>query len=223
MKWQLSDGLIPYRLQYWVDHLRLDHLIMKRSAKRPRRRSRSSDQDRAPNGPNRNNRSEMWNHFLEVKSVAGQAYAKCKHCPAVQDYDKPINPGHPKEKGLYKKDGTGNLKTHMLTCHVDKMPPPTLPVGQMQLNYPAVTGPVFKVTEEQAVKQVYSVCYQSRNSIFSFYSLTMKYPWHCWYHLWWMGTTLSPLLMKRTSESSPVLFAKSLSAFHPPHWRHGSF
>lgn len=94
------------------------------------KRSRTSDK----------NRSDMWEHFQEVKSNNGTKYAKCKHCPQVQCYDKPINPDDGREKGLYKKDGTGNMMQHMLKMHPNILPPPKLP-GQMQLSFTSASSP----------------------------------------------------------------------------------
>lgn len=95
--------------------------------------------------PNKQNRAGIREHFKEVKSKGRVKYAKCLHCPQVQDYEKPIDPKHPGEKGLYKKDGTGNLTIHMTKNHPEKLPPPKLPEGQTLLGLTTVSSPAFVV------------------------------------------------------------------------------
>lgn len=87
--------------------------------------STTSNQDRLKTTPKqstkRHNRSNIWDHFFEVTSTSKIKYAKCGYCPDVQDYTKPIDPKHPGEKGLYKKDGTGNLRKHLEVYHRGKL------------------------------------------------------------------------------------------------------
>jgi len=61
--------------------------------------------------PYKKGRSVWWSHFKLIKSKkTGEEFRKCKYCPTKYSH----------------VGGTGNLSTHMESCHRDKLSPATL-------------------------------------------------------------------------------------------------
>ena len=75
-------------------------------------------------------RSNWWQYFEEV-SVNGKKMAKCKYC-----------------RVRYEKNGTGNIKSHVLNKHREKIS------GQLELGQSTITTDVTKTVFKASILSI---------------------------------------------------------------------
>ena len=143
-----------------------------------------------------------WQHYHQCTSDKGVKYAKCKACPQLQDYSikDGFNPAMNGESGVFKKDGTGNMKHHLLRFHKHLLPTPTVTDDQTQLdlNTPFVVGVVYKAFYCAALLITF---------LFINFSSTRSALLPCWYHLWSMAIMHTQLWRNQISETTRPHFA----------------